>query len=497
MKKNDGPKAESTTVPGQNPGNHGRSAGHGRRNPHSIFLKLIGIFLLAGLLLNVLGFAFFRLGRSFHQENRIETTLLYLLESTIIRHGTPPSRKTAETLLSKYSLALAYSPDRRARMPMQSQTGLTDGSRSRSLSNVKIQEDAESGEASEQEQPAFSLLAPEADFEETEDLQENPGNTLDFHEGRLMARIHREEGTYWIQYDMDPGQASWSFPGFLFSLSAVLFLAYFLMRRTLSPIKQLMTGVQQTSSGNLSYRIPVKRKDELGRLASLYNQMQEKIEEMLESRRQLLLDVSHEVRTPLTRMKLSLEFIPESSRTEAIQQEIQLLDAMLTEVLENERLSSLHGELKLEKRDLSYTVADIVSRFQDAGVQIEAALNQCIVNHDPPRMAMAIQNLLENAIRHTDSSDRKIRISLTAAQDYARITVSDNGHGIPETERNRIFEPFYRRPASSRGFGLGLSLVDRIVRAHGGTIVLISEATPGATFEILLPREGPAPTNNE
>ena len=97
------------------------------------------------------------------------------------------------------------------------------------------------------------------------------------------------------------------------------------------------------------------------------------------------------------------------------------------------------------------------------------------------------KTLLENAIRHTDPEDRKISITLIPEGSGARILVQDNGGGIPDSERNSIFEPFYRRPSSSRGFGLGLSLVHRIIESHEGTIELDSSGSAGTTFIIWLP----------
>ncbi|HBS03357.1 MAG TPA: hypothetical protein DEA96_00225, partial [Leptospiraceae bacterium] len=211
-----------------------------------------------------------------------------------------------------------------------------------------------------------------------------------------------------------------------------------------------------------------------------------------------LLDVSHEIRTPLTRMKLSLEFIPESRRTEALKEEIRLLDTMLTEVLENERLSSLHGALQPRYQSLEPMLQRCIQRFSVAGIRIEHSLEDVSASYDEARMAIAIQNLLENAVRHTDPQNRSISLDLQRDGDTAIITIQDNGTGIPEKEKDRIFEPFYRKAAkpsekpiqesgSSAGFGLGLSLVHRIVESHGGTIQLESSTDHGSKFTIRIP----------
>ncbi|MBI38089.1 MAG: hypothetical protein CMF59_00700 [Leptospiraceae bacterium] len=458
-----------------------RRIGPHARNPHSVFLKLIGIFLLVGLLLNLLGFAFFRLNRSWQEENKLESTAIFLLESTIIRMGTPPDISQARKLFNEQQLALAYTSSPGALVP-ESPSGY-------SISQQPGR-DGSLPEAPTGGSPGnFNFLSPDTEFED-EDFTLRSGNVIDFHEGTLTARIHREEGTYWIQYNFGgPGGNPWGFVAFLIILSVVLLLAYFLMRKTLGPLKALMIGVQETSRGNLDYRIQLHRRDELGQLASLYNEMQEKVQSMLESRMQLLLDVSHEIRTPLTRMKLSLEFIPESDRTKSLKEEIRVLDTMLTEVLENERLSSLHGAIQLEAQDLTPTLEQCLRRFSDAGIEIEHSLSELVVPHDSARLSIAVQNLLENAIRHTDPANRQIRLGLSTSGGNAIIVVQDNGSGIPLDEQKRIFEPFYRKESSSRGFGLGLSLVHRIVESHGGHIDLDSDSESGTRFTIYLPLE--------
>ncbi|MCB1138852.1 MAG: HAMP domain-containing histidine kinase [Leptospiraceae bacterium] len=415
---------------------------HGEHRPgrrHSIFLRIIGIFVLAGMLLNVLAFGFFHLNRSWTTEDDIEETALYLLDSVILRLGEPPSLANAEQMARERKLFVAYSKEKSALLP-------------------------------DSDKVEFSLL-PRVDNGLDEELGERTGSVIDFHEGTLIARIHRWNGTFWIQYDFNSRRSG---PGFFFpmliSLSAVLFLAYFLLRRTLSPLRTLSSAVQQTAAGNLDFRISVRGSDELANLSRLYNDMQERIQEMLEARKQLLLDVSHEIRTPLTRMKLSLEFLEDGTRKQALQEEIQIMDSMLSEVLENERMNSLHGHLNLQKRDLARTVEESILRFQEAGFFIERNLLSFECIHDPDRLGIALRNLLENAIRHTDSASRRIRIDLSRKNSEALIRVSDNGSGVPVSERERIFEPFFSRDSSSRGFGLGLGLVRRIVESHGGSI---------------------------
>ena len=244
------------------------------RKHRSIFLKLLGVFLITGFLLNMATFGFFRIARPDREEVKVRHAVEYLLESLVLRLGEPPRKEEAEKIARSQGIRIAFAPQADALYPTS-----TD----------------------------FSMISGNP-FEDEDEFQES-GNSMEWHHGELIARLHRDNGTYWIQYSFSEHDGAVAILPLLFVLTLILAVGFFMLRWILSPIGAMMKAVKETSEGNFAYRMDPHRRDEFGKLASMYNTMQSRVQEMIQARRQLLLDVSHEIRTPLTRMKLSLEFI--------------------------------------------------------------------------------------------------------------------------------------------------------------------------------------------
>ena len=266
---------------------------------------------------------------------------------------------------------------------------------------------------------------------------------------------------------------------------------FFLLRKMFSPIQTLIDGTKRISAGDFSTVIEVNRRDELGELAQSFNAMSARIGEMLKRERELLLDVSHELRSPLTRMKVALELLPDGVAKTQIQTDINTLNAMLTELLESERLQSSYGSLKQSSFTLAALAEGVKSEFRDDADRIVIELQQDIsLFADKERIRLLLRNLLSNALKY---SQETVKILLSETSDSALIRVCDKGKGISKEDLNKIFEPFYRSDAArvrlngEGGFGLGLYLCKKIVEAHGGTISAQSEK--GETcFEVRLPK---------
>ncbi len=266
---------------------------------------------------------------------------------------------------------------------------------------------------------------------------------------------------------------------------------FFLLRKMFSPIQTLIDGTKRISAGDFSTAIEVNRRDELGELADSFNAMSQRISEMLKRERELLLDVSHELRSPLTRMKVALELLPDGEAKSQIQSDINELNAMLTELLESERLRSSNGSLKKSTFSLVEIAEDVKSEFRDEQHRIIIEAERDIsLRADKERIRLLLRNLVSNALKYSQSPVR-IRISETPAR--VSLCVVDNGKGISKEDLKKIFEPFYRADSARArlngegGFGLGLYLCKKIVEAHGGAIEARSEA--GETcFEVRLPK---------
>ena len=277
-------------------------------------------------------------------------------------------------------------------------------------------------------------------------------------------------------------------------IGLILLGAWLTLRWILKPINWLSGGVVALGKGNLEHRLPEKRGDELGDLSLAFNQMSERIREMLLAREQLLLDVSHELRSPLTRMKVALEFIPEDASRKSLLDDVQEMELMVTEILETARLKSEYGQLNLQKTDLVKLIQDLCITFegQTPGIRFENAPETCQTFADAEQIETVLKNLLANALKYSPAGNAPVEIRLKKSDAGMLIEIQDHGPGIQDEELDLIFEPFYRtdksRNRETGGYGLGLSLCKTIIEAHGGTIDVQSNTGKGAMFSLHLPK---------
>jgi signal transduction histidine kinase len=283
------------------------------------------------------------------------------------------------------------------------------------------------------------------------------------------------------------------------ALFMILLLAcvYLATRWLLRPVRVLSEGVERLRSGDLNVEMPTRRTDELGRLMVSFNEMARAVRERLRARDQLLADVSHEIRSPLTRMRVALEMMPDGAAKASVIEDIEETEAMISVLLETERLDSPHGGLARAPTDVGALVKECVAarRGQEPGVEMEAGAAPVVADLDAERMKLVVGNLLANAIRHSSPAGPPVRVEVRKNGTGVRVEVHDRGVGIPEEDLPHVFEPFYRvdrsRSKDTGGYGIGLSLVKRIVEAHGGAIQMTSRVGEGTSVSITLP-----PTEN-
>ena len=273
-------------------------------------------------------------------------------------------------------------------------------------------------------------------------------------------------------------------PNYLCWILGVLLVALFMLWRMFRPLRMFMKGVKEISNGNLDFQFPMGRSHgEIHYLAENFNLMARRIKEMLGSKDQLLLDVSHELRSPLTRLKLALEMSPETELRESMLQDVAEMETMLTEILETQRLSNGNGHLSIEEVDLVGLMSDVMAKYQGRkpGVRVIETPESLSARLDPARIRTVVQNLLENALKFSDKQKHQVEICLRTEGEKVVLSVRDFGVGIPAQDHEKVFEPFYRvdksRTKETGGYGLGLSLCREILRAHGGEIRL--ESQPG------------------
>ena len=277
---------------------------------------------------------------------------------------------------------------------------------------------------------------------------------------------------------------------------AILAGVYALMRRLLRPIRVLSEGVERLRMGDLEVEMPTRRTDELGRLIVSFNEMARAVRERIRSRDQLLLDVSHELRSPLTRMRVALEMLPDCRAKESVAEDVAEVEAMITELLETERLDSRHGGLTRARTDLSALVREAVDAAGDCGpgVELVGADAPALAEVDVERMRIVINNVLSNALKYSHPGGGAVRVVVDAADGAVMISFHDRGVGIAHDDLAYVFEPFYRadrsRTKETGGYGIGLSLVKRIVEAHGGAVEVSSELGEGTSVLLTLPASG-------
>ena len=271
---------------------------------------------------------------------------------------------------------------------------------------------------------------------------------------------------------------------------AVVLGSYPITRRLTLRLEELRRGVERWGEGDLSVRVAERGNDEVAFLARRFNHAAERVETLLQSHKSLLANASHELRSPLARIRMGLELMdPEPSpRTrDEITRNIAELDQLIDEILLASRLDARDTDIgSFEPVDLTGLAAEESAR---AGAELDpsTADQSVVVSGVPKLLRRAIRNLLENARRY---SSGPVRVAVVRDGQRAVVRVSDRGPGVPEGERERIFEPFYRlRGASERegGVGLGLALVRSITQRHHGAVRCEHNPGGGACFVIELP----------
>jgi len=274
---------------------------------------------------------------------------------------------------------------------------------------------------------------------------------------------------------------------------AVALGSYPVVRRLTKRLEALEVGVREWGDGDLARRLPQDGQDEVANLARGFNDAAKRVQALLLSHKALLANASHELRSPLTRIRMGLELMgpqPASSRPgEEIARSIQELDQLIDEILLASRLDASEADIGTpEPVDLVGLAAEECARLQ-AQLQIDTATEGLVVVGIGKLLRRALRNLLENAHRHAAGN---VTVRLAAHGENVQIEVCDQGPGVPAELCERIFEPFYRLPGASErdgGVGLGLALVKSIVMRHGGTVVCTNRPGGGASFCIRLPRK--------
>lgn len=289
-----------------------------------------------------------------------------------------------------------------------------------------------------------------------------------------------------LRWDERPRWLGWATLAALLALTALSF-AY--ARRLLRPLEDVHAGALRFGAGDFSRPIVPRRHDELGELAAQVNAMAASLQRMLAGQRGLLLAISHELRSPLTRARLHAELLDEGEQRAALLRDLGQMRDLIGDLLEGERLAGGAAALQREAVDLDALVRDLVSA-QFTGRDIALALDGKlpVLWLDRARLQLLVRNLLDNALRHGGGTP--VDVSTHADAGGWRLTVRDHGAGVDATALQRLGEPFYRpdaaRTRSAGGVGLGLHLCRLVALSHGGTLQL-RNAAPGLEVSLWLP----------
>ncbi|MBN1856990.1 MAG: HAMP domain-containing histidine kinase [Dehalococcoidia bacterium] len=289
----------------------------------------------------------------------------------------------------------------------------------------------------------------------------------------------------------------------LIAAMVAILLAFFFSRLITGPINSLKWSAQRIRDGDFAQRVKVQTEDELGELALTFNSMAEQLELRERGRKQLLADVAHELRTPLSIIQGNLEawrdgvVAPTAESIAPVHEEAVTLARLITDLRDLSLAEAGQLSLHREPTNMQELVSSVLGSYSERAGTHGVALNFAPeaqlppVDVDPGRVRQVLSNLLDNALRHTPR-DGSIRVSLSAGPpEFLTISVEDDGAGIAAEDLPHVFEHFYKvdrsRERSRSGSGIGLAIVKQIVEAHGGQVRVVSTPGKGSSFSFTLP----------
>ena len=426
----------------------------------SVFTKLLAIILLAGLLLNLAVGVFFVVHRVFVSQP-FQKTIYHYINYIVDDLGNPPQLARARQVSQETALQISY----------------------------------EGSGAAWTTDPDSSKFSPRR----LHAWKNYPNVSSGKIRRHFVVKIDHERGVFRFKFSTFPGEeehlTGWHF-GLLLVVSLILGGAYLMIRKVLKPIAHLKEGVQQVGEGNLNHTVSVKGRDELRDLAEAFNEMTTRIKSMLRTKERLLVDVSHELRSPLTRVGVALEFMPDSQAKESIKADLDEMKHMISTILDTARNHHAYADVNLESIDLVDLLRESVAHFagQPPGVSTKDLPSKLVCRLDRPKMTTVLRNILANALKYSTDDSPPVEVTIVMKPLFAMVGIRDYGIGIPDEELDAIFEPFYRvdksRSRKTGGFGLGLSLCKTIMEAHGGKIDITRPPGDGTLVSLSIPLSG-------
>jgi signal transduction histidine kinase len=421
---------------------------------HSLFAKLVVLFLLLGFLFAILFGLAMKVSYKSSFDTAIQPHLIAYLDYVKNDIGLPPDLRQAKKLSEKLAVEIL-------------------------ISGNTLQWASTGQDFSPKQFKLYKTFVRHGQSISFGEYQEKEFLVLNHGDYQLFFSVHFPHDWHIIKL----------LPFLVFIM--VLFILYKATAYIFSPLKTIQNGIEQFSKGNLEHKIVVKRKDELADLAININAMGTSILQMLEAKRQLLLAISHELRSPLTRAKIQVEMLNEQQPRESLKQDLNEMAGLIEDLLEGERLNN-HQGLNRQNLDMNALVLQLQQEvFAHSEIKFNLPTEPISFYADPTRLRLLLKNLLDNAIHYTPQGHLPAELKLWQDKHFLFIQIKDHGQGIAAEHLKHLGEPFYRAdPARQRetgGYGLGLYLCEKIVAAHGGHLDISSEINKGTIVEIKLP----------
>ena len=466
----------------------------------SLSLRLLGIFIITSILVISVLIILFSQGLGGQWRRTIQPHLVQYVHYVQEDLGHPPSPDRAQVLAERLPVNIFIYKDSKFLFSTNGRPLLLDELK---FSNINRNMQTQLSNAGGKGQLGNNLQASIS------------------HNGEPSERILRiEQNDYTVYYDLhgtryrdsrrDRHGDELLFA--LVSIALVLGGSYWLIRRQLSPIRQIQCSVGRMSHGELDHRVDRRGHSDLDELGNSIDAMAERIQAMLDAKRQLLMGISHELRSPLARARVAAQLLPESVNRDRLEEDLKEMQRMVSDIMESEQLQANHSVLNVVSFDVVELFNSELQRL-DAGLTLQTNRIDCTNNQgssdddvanfplvmegDPIRLRILLRNLVSNALQHgkgNGQNNAHVRIRLTHTPETVYLCVSDEGSGIEAEHLATITDPFYRpdasRTRSTGGFGLGLTLARLIAEAHGGTLLVESEPSvkPGTRVTVTLPR---------
>ncbi|OZG71188.1 hypothetical protein BTA51_22735 [Hahella sp. CCB-MM4] len=407
-----------------------------RKGLHSLSVRLTLTFLLTGFLLVILVIGAFRFSAEEHIQMRWRDMLVDYVATITSDIGPPFTKQQADYLAERT----------KTQVSIQSQDGHWT--------------------------PAPPPFDPtEISWNDTPDPDLKTGRR------RSYFAISRKtpEGTI-LFYDRPIHGFNFLTSGTLISLGLiilVIFACFHYVKALLRPIHTLTSAAEEVREGNLEVEVAVKRMDELGVLTSTFNSMSHQIKRMLDAKHQLLIALSHELRSPLTRLRMAGELLPESDNREGIINDCRVMEKIISDIMEGEQLEGNHSRLNFQAIAVSKVIQDSYSDFpteQKRLIELQPS-PEVTVTGDPVRLKILFRNLIQNALIYSDGLPVKVEWKMS--EQNLVVTMTDQGPGFQAEDLQHIGEPFFRADKARRhhhGSGMGLYLCKLICKAHGGEL---------------------------